>query len=200
MPVDQPLNHKIYLLLNPSSATPAKPKSLLLCIQKPENKPQMDQDLNKLTPAELTQLKDAYAYITVLIAGADGKIDPNELSWAEKITQIRTFAGDERLKDFHTEVNEALSGRIKALIAELPSDVKSRNAIISEKLSLLNPILSSLDPSLGYYLYKGFVSFAERIAKSSGGFLSFFSIGPEEKKWVSLPMLTAIVYDPGEEE
>ena len=160
----------------------------------------MDQDLNMLSSAEIAQLKDAYAYITVLIAGADGKIDPNELSWAEKITQIRTFAGDERLKNFHVEVNEVLSGRIKQLIAELPSDVKSRNAAISEKLAALNPILASLDPSLGYYLYKGFVTFAERIAKSSGGFLSFFTIGPEEKKWVSLPMLNAIVYEPGEEE
>lgn len=160
----------------------------------------MDQDLNILSPAEIAQLKDAYAYITVLIAGADGKIDPNELSWAEKITQIRTFAGDERLKDFHVEVNEVLSKRIKQLIAELPSDVKSRNAAISEKLALLNPILASLDPSLGYYLYKGFVTFAERVAKSSGGFLSFFTIGPEEKKWVSLPMLNAIVYNPEEEE
>src|SRR5688500_19268978 len=106
----------------------------------------MDQDLNMLTQEEINQLKDAYAYITVLIAGADGKIDPNELSWAEKITQIRTFAGDERLKDFHVEVNEALSNRIKQLIAELPADVKSRNIIISEKLTALNPILSSLEP------------------------------------------------------
>src|SRR5688500_15862198 len=149
----------------------------------------MDQDLNMLTQEEINQLKDAYAYITVLIAGADGKIDPNELSWAEKITQIRTFAGDERLKSFHVEVNEMLSEKIKQLNSELPIDVKSRSAIISEKLSLLNPILSSLDPSLGYYLYKGYVSFAERIAKSSGGFLSFFTIGPEEKKWVALPMI-----------
>lgn len=160
----------------------------------------MDQDLKMLSPEEITQLKDAYAYITVLIAGADGKIDPNELSWAEKITQIRTFAGDERLKDFHVEVNEMVGNRIKQLIAELPNDVTSRNAIISEKLSHLNPILASLDPSLGYYLHKGYVSFADRIAKSSGGFLSFFTIGPEERKWVALPMLNAIVYNPDEEE
>ena len=160
----------------------------------------MDQDLSMLSPEDVIQLQDAYAYITVLIAGADGKIDPSELTWAEKITQIRTFAGDERLKEFHTEVNEVLSSRIKALIAELPTDTKSRNAIISEKLSQLNPILASLDPSLGFYLYKGYVSFAERIAKSSGGFLSFFTIGPEERKWISLPMLSAIIYNPGEEE
>lgn len=160
----------------------------------------MEQDLSLLSSDKITQLKDAYAYITILIAGADGKIDPQELSWAEKITQIRTFAGDERLKTFHTDVNSAIASRIKTLIGELPADAPSRSKVIADILSGLNPILSSLDPSLGYYLYKGYVTFAERIAKSSGGFLSFFSIGPEEKKWINLPMLTPIIYTPEEEE
>jgi len=160
----------------------------------------MDQDLRLLTAEEFSLLKDAYAHITVLIAGADGNIDAEELSWAEKIVQIRTFAGDERLNEFHEVVNTELPAKIKQLIAELPTDVAARNAQISDTLSGLNPILASLDPSLGSYLYKGYVSFAERIAKASGGVLSFFSIGPEEKKWISLPMLTAIVYNPEEEE
>ncbi len=160
----------------------------------------MDQDLSLLSPDAVESLKDAYAQITVLIAGADGKIDPEELSWAEKITQIRTYAGDERFKDFHIQVNENIAGRIKELIAELPSDTKSRNAILSEKLSQLNPFLASLDPSMGSYLYKGYLSFADRIAKASGGFLSFFAIGPEEKKWVTLSMINPIHYNPDEEE
>ena len=137
----------------------------------------MDQDLSQLTPADITKLKDAYAYITVLIAGADGKIDPHELSWAEKIAQIRTFTGDERLHTFHEEVNVELSSKIKQLIAELPADPNNRNAVISAYLSDLNPVLATLDPYIGAYLYKGYVSFAQRIAKASGGVLSFFSIG-----------------------
>lgn len=160
----------------------------------------MDQDLALLSPEELNKLKEAFAYITVLIAGADGKIDPDELSWAEKIAQIRTYAGDERLKTFHNEVNDSLSTQIKNFIAALPQDAKTRNAVISEKLAQLNPILASLDPSIGAYLYKGYVSFAERIAKSSGGFLSFFSIGPEEKKWIGLSMLTPIIHQDADEE
>jgi hypothetical protein len=160
----------------------------------------MDQELSLLSPDQVRDLKDAHAYITVLIAGADGKIDEQELSWAEKIAQIRTFAGDERMKDFHEEVNAEIAGKIKQLIAELPTDPAARNEVISQKLSQLNPILASLDPSIGSYLYKGYVSFAQRIAKASGGILSFFTIGPEEKKWVGLPMLTPIVYIVDEEE
>lgn len=160
----------------------------------------MDHDLRLLSSEELSLLKDAYAYITVLIAGADGNIDAQELSWAEKIVQIRTFAGDERLNEFHEAINAALPERIKQLINELPADVASRNEMISNILAGLNPILASLDPSLSSYLYKGYVSFAQRIAKASGGILSFFTIGAEEKKWVGLSMLTPIVYIIDEEE
>ncbi len=160
----------------------------------------MDQDLGLLSKEELTQLEDAFAYITILIAGADGKIDEKEITWAEKIAHIRTFAGDERLKAFHEAVDQNLHSRIETLLGELPKDVVGRSNMISEKLSQLNPILSSLDPYIGAYLYKGYLSFAERTAKSSGGFLSFFTISPEEKKWIGLPMLNAILYDDGEEE
>jgi hypothetical protein len=160
----------------------------------------MDQDLSMLSGGEITQLEDAFAYIAILIAGADGKIDPKEVSWAEKIAQIRTYAGEERLKTFHEEVNQNIHSRIQQLISELPSDVTSRSKAITDKLSQLNPILSSLDPYIGAYLYKGYVSFAERTAKSSGGFLSFFTISPEEKKWIGLPMLNPILYNPDEEE
>lgn len=160
----------------------------------------MDQDLSLLSSEEIRLLKDAHAYITVLIAGADGNIDADELSWADKIAQIRTFAGDERLKDFHEAVNHELHEKIQQLIAELPKETDNRNQIISGKLSQLNPVLAALHPSIGAILYKGYVSFAERIAKASGGILSFFTIGPEEKKWIGLPMLTPIVYKVEEEE
>ena len=160
----------------------------------------MDQDLSMLSREEVSQLEDAFAYIAILISGADGKIDPKELAWAEKIAQIRTFAGDERLKTFHEDVNQNLHSRIESLLSELPNEVSSRSSTISQKLSQLNPILAMLDPYIGAYLYKGYLSFAERTAKSSGGFLSFFTISSEEKKWISLPMLNAIIYNPDEEE
>ena len=160
----------------------------------------MDKDLSLLAQEEVALLKDAHAYITVLIAGADGNIDEQELSWAEKIVQIRTFAGDERLKEFHDAVNLELPAKIKSILGDLPTNPAERNARISEILSNLNPILASLNPSIASYLYKGYVSFAQRIAKASGGVLSFFSIGPEERKWVALPMIDAIAYNPDEEE
>ena len=160
----------------------------------------MDQYLNILSSEEIGKLKDAHAYIAILLAGADGKIDPRELSWAEKIAHIRSFAGDERLKNFHEEVDLELHAKIQQLLTELPTETKARNQAISEVLAQLNPILAALDPAIGAYLYKGYKSYAHRIATSTGGILSFFTISAEEKKWVDLPMLAAIVYNPEEEE
>ena len=162
----------------------------------------MEQDpMDILTTEDVQLIKDAYAYVTVLIAGADGKIDDKELEWAEKIVQIRTFSGDERFFPIHEAISQELPGKIRSTIAELPTDTKARQAALSTKLAALNPILAKLHPRTGAYLYKGYLNFAERVAKASGGFLSFFSIGPEEKKWIGLPMLTAIIWtDESEEE
>lgn len=159
----------------------------------------MDQILSSLSKEAITELKDAHAYITILIAGADGHIDKNELEWAEKIVQIRTFTGDEHFKDFHDEVNAELPGKISELLAALPADPKVRGELIAQKLKDLNPILASLEPSHGEYLYKGYTSLALRIARSSGGIFSFFSIGAEESKWVNLAMIDPIHYDPDAE-
>ena len=160
----------------------------------------MDQYLSILSSEEIGKLKDAHAYIAILLAGADGKIDPRELSWAEKIAHIRSFAGDERLRNFHEEVDKELHAKIEQLLKELPGETKARNQVISEILSQLNPILAALDPAIGAYLYKSYISYAHRIATSTGGILSFFTISAEEKKWVGLPMLAAIVYNLDEEE
>jgi len=153
-----------------------------------------------LTQQEIQTIKDAYAYIAVLIAGAEGKIDNKELAWAEKIVQIRSFSGDERLYHLHEEITKELPGKIREVVSSLSGDQASRNKMLSTEIEKLNPILANLDPFMGNYMYRGFLSFAERIAKASGGFLSFFSVSPEEKKWIKLPMLHAIYYNPDEEE
>jgi len=160
----------------------------------------MDQYLNILSTEEINKLKEAHAYIAILLAGADGKIDPRELSWAEKIAHIRSFAGDERLKNFHEEVDHELHAKIEQFLAALPTETKARNQVISDKLAELNPILAALEPAIGAYLYRSYISYAHRIATSSGGILSFFTISAEEKKWVGLPMLAAIVHKLDEEE
>jgi len=135
----------------------------------------------------------AVSWITILIAGADGSIENEELEWAKKITQIRAYKYPKVLENFYVEVGKTFQANIDALISELPGDVSKRTSILSEKLATLNPILAILDNESAYSLYNSYTSFAEHIAKSDGGFLGFFSVSPEEKKLIGLPMLDQIV-------
>ena len=67
-------------------------------------------------------------------------------------------------------------------------------------MAALNPILEELPLQEAAILYKDFISFAKHVAKASGGFFGFFSVGPEEGKVIGLPMLNEFIYIPEEIE
>ena len=148
-----------------------------------------------LTSTEYQQLKEAIPLITILIAGADGNIDAQEKAWAEKITNIRTYSVKEDFQEYYEEVGEDFQSRLDALIEELPKDSDQRNDFISQQLSLLNPVLQKLEAKDGHQLYVELVAFAEHVAKASGGFLKFWSVSAEEKKWIGLPMIDPIDWE-----
>src|SRR5689334_22380097 len=87
-----------------------------------------------LTKEEIQTIKDAYAYIAVLIAGAEGKIDNKELAFSEKIVQIRSFSGDERLYHLHEEITKELPGKIHEVVNSLTGDQASRNKMLSAEI------------------------------------------------------------------
>jgi len=142
--------------------------------------------------AELTKLIEATDLITILIAGADGDIDDEEMEWAQKLADIRSYAYAEELKDYYSAVGQHFDIRLKALIAALPKEVEPRNREISIRLTELNPILQKLDNQIGAMLYESYTSFAEHVAKASGGFLRFASVSKEEKALINLPMIEPI--------
>ncbi|MFZ1702996.1 MAG: hypothetical protein WAT79_01550 [Saprospiraceae bacterium] len=154
----------------------------------------------ELSDAEYGKLKDAIALITVLIAGADGTIQKNELDWAAKVTKIRSYNMSEDLKEFYKEVGIQYADQLNEFFDSFPSTVEDRTRLISERISQLDPILAKLHPKVGARLYKSYLSFAKHVAKASGGFLGFFSINKQEAKLIGLPMLTPIFFKSDEEE
>ena len=154
----------------------------------------MTEYFKVLSPEEFDQLKDAISLITVYIAGADGDIDDDEIQWAEKVTNIRSYNLPEGLKGFYQEVGTEFADKLDQLKTSL-STVEARNEAAETRLSALNPILAKLSPKLGAELYKSYKSFAKHVAKASGGFFGFFSIGPKEAALLDLEMITPIEYD-----
>ena len=159
----------------------------------------MIDEIQNLSEEERNELLLAVPRITVLIAGADGTIDEDETEWAEKIMKIRSYASIEALRPFYTEVGINFNNVLHSMIESLPREKDERKEILSNQLNGLNDILPKLSPRYGADLYKSFVTFAEHVAKASGGFLRFFSVSAEEKKLLSLPMIAPIEYVDEEE-
>ena len=153
-----------------------------------------------LSESEYQQLKDALALITVDIAGADGSIDKEEMEWAEKVTEIRSYKMTDDLLGFYQELNADFPEKVNTFLKELPPDTNARNAAVESKLAALNPIMAQLDLPVGAHLYKSYITFAHHVAKATGGFLGFFSISPKEKALLGLTMITPIVVEETEEE
>ena len=152
-----------------------------------------------LTNEEANLMVDAIPLITILIAGADGNIDQEEKDWATKLTEIRSYAHPENLQDYYTHVGEKYQDRLESLINNLPDDVEVRGKLISEKLSELNNIFPKLDENLAHRLYKSLTSFADHVARASGGFLRFGAVSSAESKFVKLSMITPVEITPEEE-
>lgn len=145
-----------------------------------------------LSQEELQHLQDAIPQIAILIAGADGNIDAEEREWADKLTNIRAYAGDKVLHEYYETVHANFSIRFNDMLKTLPKNTAERQQALSGKLSNLNTILAKLDTRVAFHIYKSFVTYAKSIAEETGGFFRFGAISSEEKKWVGLPMLTPI--------
>ncbi len=153
----------------------------------------MLQRLHPLSEDEKQELFDAVPVITLLIAGADGKIDDSELDWSKKLTNIRSYNEDGELQLFYAEIEKDYKDRLDRWMKVIPAEMKERNELLSQRLSQLNPILAKLDNETGALIYDSFTSFAKHIAKAEGGILGFASISKDEAKLIDLPMLTPII-------
>ncbi len=148
-----------------------------------------------LNTDEQSSMLDAIPLVTILIAGADGDIDHQELEWAEKVTKIRSYSYHESLRDFYLKVGETYGERLNQMLSDFPKETSARTEAISALLAKLNDILAKLDPNLARRYHKSLLSFAKHVAKASGGFLGMGSISREEEALLGLEMIHPIELD-----
>lgn len=145
-------------------------------------------------------LVDAFPKVAVLIGAADGEMDDAEKAWSSKLSHIRTFSGHEDLFELYRAIETVITERIEALLATHANDPEAREKMIIAELEKVNGILASLHPKYGAMIYDDLKSFALHVAKTSGGFLRFFSVSKEERDLAELPMIDEIYYEEEEEE
>lgn len=149
----------------------------------------MIYELEPLTQEEKEMVLKAPALITVLIAGADDAIVPQEINKAIELVNIKTFSEKLDLQPYYEEVAKTIEQDINDVIEALPGTAAERNSVISDELAKLNKVLARLKPAFSHDLYTSWKGFAHRVAQSWGGVLGINSISIHEKEWVDLPML-----------
>ncbi len=145
-------------------------------------------------------MKEAIPLITILVAGADGNIDSDERDWAEKVTNIRSYSLPEEYRGYYEEIARDFIEHLDRTILDLPAIVSERQLEISRRMTPLNHILGKLHGKVAAELYDEWRSFGKHVAHASGGFLKFWSVSAEEKKWMALPMLQEFTWDPESDE
>ncbi len=160
----------------------------------------MTDYFKNLNQDEWQSLQDVIPLIGILIAGADGQIEEDEISWSKKVIHIRSYKLKGGLKTYYEEVDRDYDARFMHFVETLPSGAKERADAITEKLEEINPVLAQLDNVIGVKLYNSFISFAEQVAKASGGIMGFYSINKQEAKLIGLPMIHPIHPDDSQKE
>ncbi|KAA3621492.1 MAG: hypothetical protein DWQ02_27625 [Bacteroidetes bacterium] len=154
----------------------------------------MVKEIEVLTAEEREIVMDAVALVTLLVAGADGKIDARETEWASKLTKIRGYKEKVELKPLYREIGETFEDKLNHYLEKLPEDLTEMQGLISEKLAKLNTILPKIDSWYAQLYYESLLSFAKHVAEASGGILGFMSIDAKEKEIISLPMIDPIEF------
>ena len=140
----------------------------------------------KLREDEVKLMYKGPTLVTVLIAGADDRIDNKEIKEAIEFTKLGQSKGKNLMVDFYKEIAETFEHDLKELIHTLPEDAEARNPVIVEELRRLNIILPKLDRQFAIQYYESMQEIASAVAKASGGILGYMSVGFEEARYVDL--------------
>jgi anaerobic ribonucleoside-triphosphate reductase len=106
------------------------------------------------------------AYISMLAANSDDKLDATEKKVAIKFAHIKTFSCDPMLSDFYQEADQVFDINITQLDNDLPKDVKSRDAVIRNELLNLDKIVLKLGKKYAKVMHKSMKSFTDHVSKA----------------------------------
>ena len=150
----------------------------------------MIAEFDSLSDAEIELLLKAPILVCILVAGADNDIDRTEIQEAINLAKKKSKKSRARLIEFYATVATDFEDKLKIVIQSFPVEAVKRNPLISQELTLLNAILPKIEKSFAIDFYESIKEMALKIAESSGGlFWLKKSIGPEEAKFVGLPMI-----------
>jgi hypothetical protein len=143
----------------------------------------------KLTEEEKDLMLKTPVLVCILIAGADGEIDRNEIKQAISIVS-KNKDRKTLLSEYFAEVSSDFEDKLKVILQSYPYESTQRNPLIEHELSRVNLIWPKLSKDFAENFYNMLLELALKVASSSGGWLGFRSVDNQEARYVKLPMLS----------
>jgi len=120
----------------------------------------------KLSILENKELLKFPAYISILAANCDDKLDEIERMSAIKLAHIKTFSCNPLLTEYYKEADKVFENNIDQLDKELPREKDSREAAIKKELLNLEKIVSKLGEKYTSTMSHSMKSFTEHVSKA----------------------------------
>ncbi|MGL1888067.1 MAG: hypothetical protein OCD76_16245 [Reichenbachiella sp.] len=149
----------------------------------------MVEEFKTLRDDEIEVLLNAPVLVSILVAGADDKIDDTEIAQAVEIANSKQARAREQLIEYYKLVGETFQPKFEKYVAEMPKSAAARSEIITKELNKLNHILPKIDNNFAIKLYASLKDMAKKIAEASGGILGYMSVSYEEAKLMELGMI-----------
>ena len=149
----------------------------------------MIEEFKTLRDDEIEVLLNAPVLVSILIAGADDKIDSSEIKQAVEIANNKQSRAREQLIDYYKEVGKDFHAKFVKYADNMPKDAKARTEAITQELRKLNHILPKIDQNFAIKLHASLKDMAKKVAEASGGVLGYMSVSYEEAKLMDLKMI-----------
>lgn len=149
---------------------------MLLCVKvlKMGTEQKGIEGLEHLTGNEVASLLKFPAYMSLLAANADGKMDETEKKSAIKLTHIKTFHSDPKLAAFYAAVSKTFEQDIETLNKQLPAERHVRQEVIETKLKELADILAKLNPDYQEAMVRSMHAYKDHVSHAHYNVLESF--------------------------
>jgi anaerobic ribonucleoside-triphosphate reductase len=106
------------------------------------------------------------AYISMLAANCDDKLDEAEKKAAIKFAHTKTFSCDPLLAEFYKKADEVFEINIEQLDKDLPKGIIKRETAIKMELLKLEKIVLKLGKEYSSTMHRSMKSFTEHVSKA----------------------------------
>lgn len=120
----------------------------------------------ELTESENYALLKFPAFISLLSANSDNKLDEAEKKSAIKFSHIKTYSSDPLLAEFYQAADKVFENNIQQLDKDLPIEEVAREAALKKELKKLETIAVKLGQEYSAVMHRSMKSFKEHVSQA----------------------------------